>query len=137
MDKLNKINKHAIILSDVAYERGFVLLGEYINSSTKVEMWCPEGHIFAVTPNHFKNGSGCPTCKKINAKISEKEMVDQINKLCKNMEYKFIGFVDGWRGMHKSKIILHCNKHNITNKPKTLYHFMKGHGCMCCSKYKD
>ena len=39
-----------------------LLSKSYKNNRTKLEVMCPEGHIFSVRFNNFKNGSRCPIC---------------------------------------------------------------------------
>ena len=45
-----------------AHERGYQVLGTYINNDTKIEMQCPENHILEITPHSFKYGRGCAKC---------------------------------------------------------------------------
>src|SRR5690606_33290235 len=46
---------------------------EYINSSTKVVISCPEHGDFEATPNNHLNGDGCPKCKYIKSANSKKK----------------------------------------------------------------
>ena len=47
----------------IATERsGICLSGEYINSSTKLQWMCSQGHVWEATPSHIKNGEWCPHC---------------------------------------------------------------------------
>lgn len=45
-------------------DSGYTLKSEYINARTKVEIECPEGHIFNITPSNYKSGSRCKQCFK-------------------------------------------------------------------------
>jgi hypothetical protein len=50
-------------MQKVADERGGKCLSEtYINSQTKLQWECSEGHLWDSTPNKVKNGGWCPTC---------------------------------------------------------------------------
>jgi hypothetical protein len=43
-------------------DRGFVLLGEYVNSGTKTLFQCNKGHTWEVLPSAIMGGGGCPRC---------------------------------------------------------------------------
>ena len=45
-----------------AVERGYRVIGAYINNRTKIEMQCPDEHKFEIRPNSFKSGQGCARC---------------------------------------------------------------------------
>lgn len=45
----------------VALKHG-IILGEYINTSTKVRLQCRDGHIFEAKPNNITNGRWCKQC---------------------------------------------------------------------------
>lgn len=42
--------------------KGFIVVGKYINTSTKVKIQCSLGHIWDATPAHLFHGVGCPYC---------------------------------------------------------------------------
>lgn len=64
----------------VLTEEGYILLGEYINNKTKVKLQCPKGHIFYITPNHFKNsGSRCNQCNKSSGEQRVANILDKLN----------------------------------------------------------
>jgi very-short-patch-repair endonuclease len=56
-------------------DNGYELLSKYINISTKVNLKCPEGHIWKVTPNDFKNGNRCPHCSGSTGQRMLQEML--------------------------------------------------------------
>ena len=62
----------------IAEERGYTVIGEYVNNGTKVEMTCPKGHAWLITPSNFKTGYGCPFCAQTSP-IQAKE------KFCNNL----------------------------------------------------
>lgn len=39
-----------------------VVVGEYVNSKTKIEFLCKNGHTWCAIPNSVLNGRGCPYC---------------------------------------------------------------------------
>ena len=48
-------------------EDGYTLLSkEYINTHSKLEIQCPEGHIYSTTRNCWRGGRRCPECYKLN-----------------------------------------------------------------------
>ncbi len=50
-------------MQTIAEERGGQCLsGAYINSQTKLQWVCSEGHQWEATPNKIKNGRWCPKC---------------------------------------------------------------------------
>jgi len=70
-------------VKDVITGEGYELLSkDYKNNHTKLKMKCPDGHIFYVNYNNFKNGSRCPICygKTIgdNLRFSHQEVKDYI-----------------------------------------------------------
>lgn len=75
--------------------KGYSLVSEYHNSSTKVEIKHDKcGRIFEVTPNNFKsNQSGCPHCYKSKGEMAIAKVLDELKidyaeqykiKECKN-----------------------------------------------------
>ena len=60
----------------------YKLVGEYINSTTRVEIECNENHITAVLPSQFKDGYRCNRCfgsNKENALIKLRERAIHFN----------------------------------------------------------
>lgn len=43
-------------------ERGYSVIGDYVNNCTKVTMCCPESHYYEQTPHNFNSNHGCPSC---------------------------------------------------------------------------
>ena len=58
--------------TNLASERGFNIIGEYINNSTKVEMICNNGHRINILPRNFTSGQGCISCCTSGFNSSEK-----------------------------------------------------------------
>ena len=58
---------HAV--SDRLRERGYQLLGDYVNARTPVEIKCNNGHIWkGLCDNILNKGQGCPKCAKYGFK---------------------------------------------------------------------
>ena len=72
---------------------GYKLIGEYVNSSTKVEIECNKGHRYFVTPNNFKKGTRCPHCSiNSHGEILTKKILDEYS--CKyESQKKFDGLI--------------------------------------------
>lgn len=52
---------------------------EYTSCMEKMTCECPEGHIFKIRPNDFKNGRRCPKClrKSYGEEVAVKELIDK------------------------------------------------------------
>jgi len=109
--------------------RGYVLLTQYFNSSTKMTLRCACENEFQVSWNNF-NGrqSGCPDCstvKRANGRTNPYEVVEQ-------------AFVDrDWQILspekyknNSSKLDVMCDKGHETTK--TYSDFQQGKGCWVC-----
>lgn len=84
---------------------------EYINNRTKLILKCNKcGYQWDTSAfDKFvgKSGRKCPKCSG-HYHYTEEELIEIINKRCKELDYTFLGYV----GEHKreSKLILKCNK---------------------------
>jgi len=113
--------------------RGYILVGSYVNSSTKMDIKCPCGNEFGVSWNNFHGrNTGCPKCsitKRANRRTNPYEIVEQ-------------AFVDrGWEILspekyknNSSKLDVKCDKGHITTKMYT--DFQQGKGCWECKSKK-
>ncbi len=70
-----KCSKHCPIqareeLYQIAEERNYRIVGEYITNTTKITMICPRGHKIKVRPHNFKQNSNykCSSCCLIQNK---------------------------------------------------------------------
>ena len=59
--------KHSIEYVRVKFEEKRCILKstEYVNSKTKLDYICPNGHEHSITWSDFKNGYGCPVCANV------------------------------------------------------------------------
>ena len=77
--------------SNNAHKCEYLILGEYINNQTKIEikhLKC--GCYFEIlSNNHLKGKGGCPSCFKKN-KISKEELQEKSNRI-HNKEYEILG----------------------------------------------
>ena len=70
-------------VKQVIEKTGYKLLStDYKNNRSKLEMQCPEGHIFEMTYNAFQLGVRCPICNEYNATSKgEKELVQYVSEI--------------------------------------------------------
>ena len=98
---------------------------KYINSRTKISLLCPSNHEFTITPNHFKNGQGCPKCAETCSQQAEEELRLQV----KQRFYQFIP-TSKYINTH-TKIDLQCPLYHILSiRP---HDFKTGQGCPKCA----
>lgn len=106
------------------------ILGEYVNSKTKIECKCKTcNNIWCATPNSLLRGSGCPVCsQKIrrNIKKTTSEFVIEMNEM--NPNIKICGeYVNA-----KTKILCKCMRDGFEWKAQPLS-LLSGCGCPKCS----
>ena len=104
---------------------GYKLLSkEYISSSEKLKIKCPQGHIYDVKFNNFKNGNRCPECQRIY-----RYTFDDIKEIVENKGYKLLSkeYVN-----NNTKLSFLCpNGHEY----ETIFScFQQGHRCPECAK---
>lgn len=82
----------------------YELLSDYVNKRTKVKIkHIPCGHSFEMLPNSFvKDGQRCPSCRYLKSaeskmKSSSKKIVDSINNICNDENYRIVGRYKGYR----------------------------------------
>lgn len=110
------------------------VLGEIINNRTKVLCRCKiHDYRWNVTPNHLKQGNGCPKCGKeklANAnRLPHAEQIAAIAKVNPDIE-----ILEEIRN-HKTKVLCRCKicRHEWSPTPDSLKH---GYGCPECAKIK-
>jgi very-short-patch-repair endonuclease len=60
-------------------KEGYKLISEYINTHTKVEILCANGHKYWAEPNSYKSGHRCPQCSKNSLKYAKKQFVELLD----------------------------------------------------------
>ena len=84
---------------------------------TKLNLEClKDGHKWTSTISKIiNNGTGCPKCaihsNKEKRKTPEHIALQKCIDICKEMEYDVIGFVDGYKGAHKTRFEYICKIH--------------------------
>lgn len=84
------------------------VVGEYVNSKTKIEFMCSKGHVWKTAPYNILDGCSCPTCKgeKISAKNtkSHEQFANELFQVSPN-----ITVLGEYKGTF-TKIKTKCNK---------------------------
>lgn len=109
------------------------VIGEYVNSNTKIEFMCSKGHVWKTAPHNILDGCSCPTCKgeKISAQKtkSHKQFVNELLQVSPD-----ITVLGEYKGTF-TKIKTKCNKcgHEWESMPCNL---LAGCGCPKCATSK-
>ena len=83
----------------------------YINNKTYLILKCKKCSSIWNTTSYDKlitSGRGCPNCAN-NRKLTETEVIEKINEICKNKDFIFLGFNGKFNGIN-TKLLLRCNK---------------------------
>lgn len=79
-------------LIELSKSENYEVIGEYVNTMTKIEFKCPEGHLYKTKPNDFKNGYRCPVCNNSSYGedvafnfLHEKGIVFEVEKTFENL----------------------------------------------------
>ena len=108
------------------------VIGEYINTRTKIKIQHTCGHQWEAAPNNLFKGTSCPKCSKIKTSKKRTKTTEQFVKELKiiNPEITVIG--NNINYQTKIKI-----QHTCGNKwEATPNHLLKGTSCPKCSKIK-
>jgi hypothetical protein len=117
--------KYYDILCEIAEQRGFKIIGKYVDNKTKIKMKCKNDHIFEITPNAFKSqGNGCSRCSNKCTIQAEENFYQEAEK----RKFKVIGkYINA-----KTKILMKCyNNHIVEITPHNFKN--KEQGCAKCS----
>lgn len=130
--------QYLIITSRAAQEKGFTVHGfteEFHGYETKIEIECKRGHKW-ITPIKLarKSSSVCPDCTK-RRRLTSSSALSKCESICKDMNYKVIGFVDGYKNQ-KSRFKYVCPKHDVQNVGYNDF-INKNTRCPCCWKEKQ
>jgi hypothetical protein len=109
--------------NDLVESEGYVLLSEYKKDKERVGIKCPNGHIYKIKPNTFKNGCRCSSCPTKRQVKSKQEFFDML-------------YVDGYVITTeyvdvRTRVGLMCPKgHEWTTTP---HGYKKGYRCSICA----
>lgn len=124
-----KVRKEFI---ELVKKEGYEMLGEYVNSHTKITLKPPCGHDeYEVKPNNFKNGNRCPECAREKKRTFQKERSSKFKlEFVEILEKEGYEMLSEYKGVDK-KVSLKCNKGHIYSvKPSD---FKKGSRCPECN----
>lgn len=111
-----------IVNSRIA-DRGFIMLGEYVNVDTKTMFQCDNGHTWEAAPEKVMSRTGCPYCSGmapltteiVNARIEDRGLI---------LVDEFVN--------NQTKVRFKCNEGHIWDaKPNNV---LNGRGCPECSE---
>ena len=110
---------------ELLQQDGYTLIGEYVDTRTKVDILCPQKHIHAVTPYDFRaKNSRClhPHCHDSCQALASKRFAENVAK----RGYKLKGrYIDS-----RTKVLLGCPRgHDCEILPTN---FNKGGNCRKC-----
>lgn len=106
-----------------------VVLGKYVNSTTKIEFMCSKGHKWKTAPYNILSGCSCPNCKAEKASAEKTKTHEQfIQELSDvNPDVTILGTYQ------KAKIHLLCRCDKCNNEWKvTPDNLLHGYGCPKC-----
>ncbi len=118
--------------------KGFIVHGfaeEFKNAKTKLKLEClKDGHKWTASIDDIINkGSGCAKCSN-KYRPTEQEALQKCTDICKEMNYEVIGFVDGYKGAHKTRFEYICKIHG---KQGVSYNAFVNQGNQCRGCWKD
>lgn len=136
--KLKWLDWQFLILARRAAKGCFVVHGfaeEFHGQNTKLSLEClKDGHKWTVSINNVINHErGCPKCSN-KYRPTEQEALQKCINICKETDYEPIGFVDGYKGAHKTRFEYNCKIHG---KQEVSYHNFVNLGRRCGGCYKD
>lgn len=112
------------------------IIGKYINQKTKIEVACKVcGREYAVTPNNFLRGKGCPDCGKITKAKNRTKTHDKYLEELKALGRDDIIVIGKYRGAHKT-IECECVAHGHRWSSSTANSILCGRGCPQCAESK-
>lgn len=127
-----------LILARRAAKDCFIVHGfaeEFHGKNTKLNLEClKDGYKWTARINDIINNcQGCPKCAG-NIKYTEQEALQKCVDICKEMNYDVIGFVNGYKGAHKTRFEYICKTHG---KQEVCYNAFVNNGNRCSGCAKD
>jgi hypothetical protein len=102
-------------------------LVDYIDSTTKVKIICPEHGTFNQAPtNHISNKQGCPICGNLLKKENTNGFIEKAKQVHGDKyDYSLVNYID-----NKTKVEIICKEHgSFLTKPNN---HLSGSGCPKC-----
>jgi hypothetical protein len=106
-------------------ERGYTLVGDYVNNKTPLKVICPIGHpTDTITLTNFRKGSGCQVCAG-NIKHS-------LNDVAAHLESNGYTLISTEYSSGKDKVQVECPKGH--RYPVRFFDFQRGSRCPVCKE---
>lgn len=77
-------------MRNILADHGYVLMGEYINANTLMEVRCPSGHVTNIFYSNFSRGTRCKTCSDHKHSDADIDFELQKDRYIRIGEYKGI-----------------------------------------------
>jgi len=116
------------IKSKIEKEHGYRLISKkYMGSKEKLEVCCPEGHLYSVSWGHFQNGTRCPECSGI-----KKLTYGYVKNYVESFDYKIIS--SEYKNS-KSNLEVCCDRGHFYSVK--WYNFQTGKRCSICAHKRN
>lgn len=100
----------------------------YVDSTTKVNIFCRLHGIFEQRPDHHLEGKGCYICGGGGKKFSQDTVINQFKAIHgEKYDYSLVEYING-----SSKVKIKCNTHQLVFEQLVSDH-KRGRGCLLCS----
>lgn len=135
--------QYLILARRAGEKKGFVVYGfaeNFKGKDTKLNLEClKDGRKWiASIDNIINGGTGCPKCAGVNLSEQKKTpahiALQKCINICEEMNYSVVGFVDRYKGVHKTRFEYNCKIHG---KQNVSYNAFVNMGSRCKGCYKD
>lgn len=106
---------------------GYILIGDYVNSITKINIMCPEGHITDKYWGHFLKGHLCKDCS--NSSLHDDVRLQYGKEFVQLATSKGYSLLSNYVNTHTNILCMCKNKHYTYQTPSN---FKRGKGCKGC-----
>lgn len=91
---------------------GYTLLSkEYINARAKIEVQCPEGHVYKVTWNNFQRGERCIKCHQLAGKGGHQ--TKDLEDIRKELAERGVELLSDYYKNNETLLTLRCDKGHV------------------------
>lgn len=119
--------KQVNILHNFKYDYSLV---NYVNTTTKVKIICPEHGVFEQKAGAHLEGKGCNKCARLKAVSSLKSNTSEFTKKSNVKHKNFYNYLKTNYINSRTKVIITCNLHgDFQQEPR---HHLNGQGCPKC-----
>lgn len=118
---------HEFVAAKIS-EDGHILKNQYVNSKTKLEIWCPKCEKnFTQTWSNFRNGHRCRFCASKSRGSTRKHTIEKVKKEFEESGWQVLS--DCYEN-NRTKLECICPKGHLTTKAYD--DFKSGKGCWEC-----